>query len=538
MIYISTYLPACLIEELGRRVPNHDLAKAQATARLARIENAKASLEIFKALNPNPDGDKKLIYSATQQRFTGISTSSLGRTFTNWGRAKGTENSIENDAFFKTPILKVFDELIGHLGSVTMMDLQLGLEGLKQLANSYNNDEAKKNKLADILNTVNNHILSYSNDLSSAKDQHYYSNIVNKAINSAEVKLIPISDQAILQTIFNMSKKPQRSLYDLLQDFIGTTENITSPDTSQEITYRKRLQVLAEKDQCVGKISNVVYSELQMIKAANVSTPFENWCNSIYTAMYNSDGKDFTGYTYFHTAKGLNIVTLDDRDKKLIEVPSDSLPQDDFLWFANEYSVRTDYRLYLHPRDMLQIDKFIRAVKTIWQSGVDGASNISFKIVWKKDMNFNRRDLIIMYIQGDQNQWRNLASRIKTELNDPNYLKAGMSVIDAKEHNDTDDIHMSMEPGLISLGISPNDIGGRVQTQHSASSIRAQLITMALLQWKLTFHSQGYDKSNQETAYYEKHSFTTFKYFYVEALKGYRTHLDGLNWEIPGAPVI
>ena len=263
MLYIHTYLPACLIEELGLRVPNHDLAKAQATARLARIENAKASLEIFKALNPNPDGDKKLIYSATQQRFTGISTSSLGRTFTNWGRAKGTENSIENDAFFKTPILKVFDELIGHLGSVTMMDLQLGLEGLKQLANSYNNDEAKKNKLADILNTVNNHILSYKSDLSSAKDQHYYSNIVNKAIGSAEVQLIPLSDQVILQTIFNMSKQPGRSLYILLQQFIGTTENITSPDTSQETTYKIKLQLLAGTDQCVDRISNYVYAQLQ-----------------------------------------------------------------------------------------------------------------------------------------------------------------------------------------------------------------------------------------------------------------------------------
>jgi len=521
-------------------MPNLDPATAQAiaTARLARIENAKASLEVFKALNPNPDGDKKLIYSATQQRFTGISTSSMGRTFTNWGRAKGTENSIENDAFFKTPILKVFDELIGHLGSVTMMDLQLGLEGLKQLANSYNDDNAKKAKFADIINTVNNHFLSYKSDLSSAKDQHYYSNIVNRAIGSAEVQLIPLSDQVILQRIFNISKKSGRSLYILLQEFIGTTENITSPDTSQEITYRIKLQLLADKYQCVDKISSLVYRELQMIKAINVSTPFENWCNSIYTAMYNTDGKDRTGHTFFHSAKSLNIVTWDVRDNKFIEVPSVNLPPQDFLWFAKAGSSGVaDYRLYLHPLDMLHIDKFIKAVKAIWQSRVDGVSNISFKIDWKKDMIFNRRDLIIMYIQGDQNQWRNLATRIKTELNDPNYLKAGMSVIDAKEHNDTDDIHMSMEPGLISLGISSKDIGGSIQTQHSASTFRAQLITMALLQWKLTFHSQGYDKSNEETAYYEKHSFTTFKYFYVKTLKGYRTHLDGLNWEIPG-PVI
>jgi hypothetical protein len=522
-------------------MPNLDPATAQAiaTARLARIENAKASLEVFKALNPNPDGDKKLIYSATQQRFTGISTSSIGRTFTNWGRAKGTENSIENDAFFKTPILKVFDELIGHLDSVTMKDLKLGLEGLNQLARSYNGDNAKKAKLADIINTVNNHILSYENDLSTAKDQHYYSNIINKAIGSAEVQLIHHSDKMILKTIFNISNDKDRTLYKKLQDFIGTTENITSLDTSQEITYRIRLQLPAENEKCVGEISDLVYKQLQFIKAAKVSTPFENWCNSIYKAMYNADGKDFTGHTYFHNNPRLSIVTWDLRNFKFIEVPSDSLPQDDFLWFAKAGSSGgANYRLYLHPRDMSQIDKFIRAVKAIWQSGVDGVSNISFKIDWKKDMTFKRRDLIIMYIQGNQNQWRNLATRIKTELNDPSYLKAGMSVIDAKEHNDTNDIHMSMEPGLISLGISSKDIGGSIQTQHSASMFRAQLITMALLQWKLTFHSQRYDKSDDETAYYKSYSFITFMYFYVEALKGYRTHLDGMNWEIPGAPVI
>lgn len=273
----------------------------------------------------------------------------------------------------------------------------------------------------------------------------------------------------------------------------------------------------------VHYISSLIYSILQEVEKADAQiyalTYHERWIKKIKDAVKETQFK-----LAFQVAS--NIAFNSD--------PA-SHPASDFLWFHTRNFPKANItRLYFCPTDMYNVDQFIRAAGRISNSP---DYFLKFKIDYSKHMEFDRRDAIVLYFLGDMEKGRALAAEFKIILGE-GYFRPNFGPFGAVSVTAQNDVFWQPEPDRFDSGLSYKEYTsieqrGGTGRQHSATSIRAELITMALLSWKIGFdyklaHCKDGDLdlpdlSNPATFEYE---FGVFQSHVANALEGHRQILN------------
>jgi hypothetical protein len=499
------------------------------------VQNGTASrkaleaLRLFSTIQPN---DKLRFHKTTDTFEIDRGGSNFARTFSNAFRKSGTENSVTNDEMFHKPIVLVF-----KIAKITakIAELEGAYAGLRNLERTYANDPTKLASLKKTLEAVKETIdeapiklsatslLKLSEALSRQAVSIFseYAEYADVLLARSLVQQINVADRASLQVIFAAARND------------GSRINVEL----KKIGRNLKLVPLESKAEVLDLtiLSKLVYNVLQSVEEIDFQhhdiSGYANWINKIREMVQ---------------AKGLSVYFQLKKDVNFITARPDTLPPSDFLWFYREPQPRTNItRLYFCPVNMIDIDRFIGVAGDIM---ITGRFVFMFKIDFTKNLKFERKDAIVLYFEGDMNTGRTLAAEFKTRLGH-GYLKPNFGVFGSTSVSADNDVFWQPEPGLLDTGLSKyenrtdenikngkvkfDNHGNPLPRQHSASSIRADLITMALLKWKIDFEYQiakceenkldKPDLHNDRTFEYE---FELFKSYVARALDGYKLYLN------------
>ncbi|MFM7593467.1 MAG: hypothetical protein ACKO85_16870, partial [Isosphaeraceae bacterium] len=204
----------------------------------------------------------------------------------------------------------------------------------------------------------------------------------------------------------------------------------------------------------------------------------------------------------------------------------------DFLWFKGDRQIDHSNvsRLYFCPSSMSNIDRFIQVAGQILKST---QFSFRFKIHFKKSLEFDRRDAIVLYYEGGITASQELAKQFTDKLG-YGYLNPNFGPFGSTSVSPTNDVYWQDEPGRFDTGMSKEEqpsleSRNQVERQHSASSIRAELIAMALLNWKINFDYQvakckesGLDNPDLKNPDIYEFEFEMFQAAVARALDGYK----------------
>jgi hypothetical protein len=512
-------------------------------------KKADDALRLFRTIQPND----KLRYSKTRDTFEiDRGGRNFARTFSNVFRAHGTENSVTNDDMFYAPIVLVF-----RRAKITadIEDLNAAYIGLRNLAVTYRNDATKLASLNKTLEAVKetideppmrlsaNSLLRLSVALLKNPELIWseYARNAGFSLESSIIQQINMGDRASLQVIFGAVRNGKskinedlKKIGDSLDTFSGFDAKLGHMPGDRE---SPEYAIWARKNRANKKsnidlegLSNKIYGILQAVEGKDIQhhnlafSSFNYWIKKI------KDKVQAKGLSvYFQVNSGVNFSNASD----------DLLPAIDFLWFYREPQPRRANisRLYFCPAIMFDIDHFIGVAGDLMRSG---QFVFKFKIDFNKELKFDRKDAIVLYFEGDINIGRELAAEFKKRLG-PGYLKRNFGVFGSTSVSADNDVFWQAEPGRLDTGLSNKEkevvfddkTNNRIARQHSASAIRADLITMALLLWKIDFDYQVAkckdselvipDLSNDGTFEYE---FELFQSYVARALDGYKLYLN------------
>lgn len=437
-------------------------------------KQAYEALQVFSRIQPR---DKLRYHKTTGVFEIDRDGNNFSRTFDNLFRKKGTENSVTNEEMFHRPIVNVFN-LTRHSGQKDAMES--ALNGLRNLEKTYETDqrklEALHRTLADVRKIIDESLkmsaeslLNLSHELSRRADLLFNDYVRQdiELLSSAVIQQMSLTDQAAMRVIFGAVRNDRTRMGKALKE-IGNSLDFFSNNHDQNLD--------------LGRISDRIYEILQKVNEADIqnnpASKYREWITQIRSAAH---AKNFT--TVFQGCRNVNVHS-----------DTSSHPSHGFLWFSRlpAIDISKVARLYFCPVDMCHIDQFIRAAGDLLNPA---EINFKFKIDYEKNMVFQRRDAVVLYYEGDLEAGRRLAGKFRQSLG-PVYFKQNFGPFGATSVSDNNDIFWQAEPGHFDTGLneaerSPvfqNDI--RLSRQHSATSIRAELITMALLRWKIEFDYQ------------------------------------------------
>jgi hypothetical protein len=272
----------------------------------------------------------------------------------------------------------------------------------------------------------------------------------------------------------------------------------------------------------IGSLSNKIYNILQRADEFqnHIVSGYPEWIRKLQDAVR---AKNFS--TYFQSDRKINL-----------ESDVNDHPSNDFLWFKfDQVKVNTNNcsRLYFCPLNMHNIDRFIRVAGDILYAA---QFKFTFKIDYRKNLIFKRRDLVVLYYEGDSRVGERLSTDFKNRLG-AGYLNSNQGPFNSKSVSPDNDVFFQKEPEMFDTGLSIkeekykeiNQVKTRTaRRQYSATSIRAELITMALLKWKIEFDYQvvkcresGLDVPNLDNTPTFEYEYEMFRSFVARALQGH-----------------
>ena len=487
---------------------------------------ARAALAIFTSIVPE---DKLRFHKTTDTFEIDRGGRNFARSFSNVFRKSGTENSVTNSEMFRTPIVMIF-----KIARITSTDDELNgaYTGLLNLRQTYNNERAKLEELNKMLQEVrqaideplkfsSNSLLMLSQELSQKAISIFsqYSLLADALVANAIAQQMSPVDKAALRVIFGAVRKGDSALSNELVK-IGEYLDF----------FLKKVAEPKDDEFQVGRISRLVYDILQSVEKSMVqqySNKYEIWISLLKAAVRTSQFE-----TFFQVSDGKKLPGVS------INSNMDAHPKNGFLWFTREVFPDNISRLYFCPQNMYEVNRFVVVAGDILSLG---QFSFKFKIDYNKEMVFGRRDAIVLYYVGGLDQGRALAELFKTNL--PGYFKPNMGPFNSTPVSPDNDIFFQKEPERFNTGLNKkednhvrgfDDNGNRIDIRqdrrlHSASSIRAELITMALLKWKIDFDYQvakctdsGLDVPDLHNDRTYEYEFEMFQSFVARALAGHR----------------
>ncbi len=475
------------------------------------------AIQILNQFSTIAAGDKLTFHKTTFEFEINRGGGNKSRTFANLFRASGTENSVKNEEMFYKPIVLVFN--VARYSSEKGVQ-QSAYNGLCNLRQTYQGDTVKLEALEKTLTAVNTLIQEPINlsaeslrNISTALAESPAAIFrgyaaLSEILPSATIQQINAPDRVALQVIFSAVRTDKTKLNESLK----TISNQLAFFSDRVVSHAS-----AEESLDVHYISKLIYNILQSVEDAHIQrhSNFENWRQKIIKAA----DKNFT--TYFQEAK-----------KVKLDSSYESLPDADFLWFNGDRQIDHSNvsRLYFFPSSMSNIDRFIQVAGQILKSS---QFRFIFKIDFNKSLVFHRRDAIVLYYVGDITAGRKLAEQFITMLGH-GYLKPNFGPFGSTSVSPTNDVYWQDEPGRFDTGMSNKEQlslenRNQVERQHSASSIRAELIAMALLNWKINFDYQvakckesGLDNPDLNNPDIYEFEFEMFQAAVARALDGYK----------------
>ncbi|MFM7316661.1 MAG: hypothetical protein ACKO5E_06910 [bacterium] len=443
------------------------------------LYQARANLDLFRDLALG----QKLEYDRQSGKFTTYSGNGFGRTMGNLFKGQNNLQSVRNDELFKTPIVETFQKLLNF---VDVDELAAGRAGLEVLRQTYERDrnQAKQEKLAETLSAVDTVIASRDSTTASRFRmigdllKHYYQ------AGDARVQQFTKNDIRMISAVFQNDRLMRAS-----ESRVYNDDNKGGVGRMRELIYDMITEI-----EGVGQIE------------ALMGRQFRQWYDSLPRPA---------GYEIYAQDRNRH-----DQFMALLNNPSDPRPRNynSFLWFKPASNLRMDatYRFYLCP-DMLEINKLINALVTIF-AGEKISKLSGFKIQMDFDMQFKRRERVVVYLSATCTEAEavEFARQIKSRAG--GILQPDGRVLGSREV--APNIFMLLEPGNLSLGMYENDRTGKInnfnQTQQSANSLRAELLTMAYINWRSDYSfrngGDGCDFSSMARNTRDKEFFIFLKY--------------------------
>jgi len=485
-------------------------------------KKALEALSLFRTIQPK---DKLRFHRTTDTFEIDREGNNFKRTFNNMFRKSGTENSVTNDEMFHTPIVLVFK--MARL-TESMPELNSAYLGLKNLEKTYEKEPAKlaalNKTLVEVKSTIDEPFRLSSDSLLilSEKLSRQALNIFNEYAKQADAPLassviqqMNLSDRESLQVIFAAVRNDGSRISNNLIEIERGLNFFSNPS---------RVMRAGSNRIDVSRISDLVYNVLQEVEKAEIQTfatsQFDRWISKLKKATNNGGFQ-----TFFQSNQSLSL------NSDIV-----SHPENSFLWFnGKSRPVENITRLYFCPMNMFNVDQFIRAAGEILNSK---AFVFSFKIDYRKDLRFERKDAIVLYFEGDMEKGRALAAEFHSRL-DLGYFKPNFGPFGGKSVSEHNDVFWQPEPDRFDTGMNNKEKnpvfknGHRIGQQHSATSIRAELITMALLKWKIEFDYQvakcidgGMDKPDLHDPRVYEFEFDLFQSYVAHSLDGYKHLLN------------
>ena len=546
-------------------------------------EQAHAALSVFELIRP----EDKLTFHATTQHFViDKGGKNMSRTFSNMVRKAGTENTVTNDSFFKEPIKAAF-------AMANVQNLMPPYNGLCNLRETYrikdrgSQDQAIKLEcVEDMLREVKQFIMII--ELASVKQpglgeleeslswnkllqqygtmelalpalqanknrrasvilKEFYEN--HNSISSAKIHSFTAGDYAALRHIFGRVRDKHSRLAEILSVFHDFDNKRNFEEKTNNETRFKHLEKNETKSSFENGKKISVYDKLKYQHVDIHQLP-----DLIYNILQTVEAQDMTNFKGKDWVKKLkNVVNTKNKfstyfqgqhpgQPNLLSSEFDDLPKDGFLWFEPNGYIRTPnrVRLYFSPSNMYHIDKFIEVMSHLTPN-----FKFKFKIDFQKKLVFDRKDAIVMYVSGTDTDAKKLVTEIKKSLG-PGYFNSNQGPFGSKPiSDDCDFIFIQSEPGHFNTGLDVKEFNEYIVTEynkkvsakyknqadrnHSATKIRAELITMALLTWKLHFEDEvktSMEKINEELTLddinvYEV-QFLKFQALVAKAIEGHR----------------
>ncbi len=513
----------------------------------------------------------------------------MSRTFSNMLRGAGTKNTVINDRFFKEPIKAAFEMA---RGLKLAQDLRPAYNGLDNLRETYkikgtataeqtlklrcvenmlrevnvlimSIESVKQTGLPDLVERLSwNDVLKHLGTMELAlpalqANKNRRASVILKefyekpdSASSAEIHSFTAGDYAALRHIFGRVRDKRSRLAEILSVFQAfdnrrNFEEKTNNKTRFKHLVKNQTQSYFENDKEIRVYDKLKYQQVDIHQLPDL----------IYNILQGVEAQDmanFRGKDWVNKLK--NVVNTNKKFKTYFQGPLpyhepnllgefDDLPENDFLWFEpNGYlSTQNSVRLYFSPSNMYHIDKFIEVMSHLTLD-----YKFKFKIDFQKKLVFDRRDAIVMYVNGTDTDAKNLGAEIKKRLG-PQYFNSNQGPFGSKPiSDDCDCIFIQSEPGHFNTGLDVKEfnalrftvqnkvvIASETRTQaprnHSATKIRAELITMALLTWKLHFEDEvktSMEKINEELTLddinvYEV-QFLNFQALVAKAIEGHR----------------
>lgn len=477
------------------------------------------ALEVFKRIE---EGDK-LIFDDNKEIFDIDKRSGFKRGMSNLFKIT-KKNSVTNTEMFEKPILSIF-QIAKFLDINKKKELlDDAYSGLERLRETYKDNERKLNTLNNLLNKLhelkNKDIKTYPYSLDFLTNihcknaaevlQNFNTHLAVEDNPPAIRQVLTQTDEYCLLEIFKFVSDPKSKISYSLQSFFN------KESLHAENKY---------KQDYIGIIKFIIYDTLERInnlKCRNVL--YDHWLTNLKTSA-----KQGGFQTYFQNT----FVKVNGESTK-ISINADIAihPDHDFLWFFFPNSnIQPNSRLYLCPNNMGNIHLFVTAVGKIT------GFSYKFKIDYRKDLKFDRRDAIVLYYEGNQQVGERLAGEIKKKLN-PGFFRKDAGPFNGKSVSSDNDIFFLEEPRELSTGIDFTEerLGlfedQRIQKKHSATEFRSELITMALLRWKIGFEYQISICNSKQIEVPElinknvfDSEFEVFKNYVACALKGYHDYL-------------
>lgn len=539
-------------------------------------EQALAALRVFELIRP---GDKLTFHATTQLFVRDINGGNMSRTFSNMLRGAGTENSVINDRFFKEPIKAAFE-------MANVQNLKPAYKGLCNLKVTYKingtataEQRSKLKCVEDMLTEVNelimiiesskqlgerlnwNDLLQQYGDMelvlpalqanknrkASVILKEFFEN--HNSVSSAEIHSFTAGDYAALRHILGRVRDKGSQLAEILsvfqafdnrRNFEEKTNNETRfkhLEKNQTQSYFENGKKISVYDKLkyqhvdIHQLPGLIYKILQGVEAQDM-TNFrgKDWVNKLKNVV--NTYKKFSTYFQRQHPGQPNLLTSNFAD----------LPVNGFLWFEPIGFSRTPnpVRLYFSPSNMYHIDQFIEVMSHLTPN-----FQFRFKIEFQKTLVFSRRDAIVMYVYGTVTVAEKLVTEIKKSLG-AGYFKSNQGPFGSKPiSDDCDFIFIQSEPERFNTGLDVKEFktiqvltsGETVDKEpsgpsvriHSATSIRAELITMALLTWKLHFEDEvktsmdklGENMTLDNAKVYEV-QFLKFQELVAKAIEGHR----------------
>lgn len=448
-------------------------------------QRAQAALQVFTSI---ARGDKLRYHKTTGLFEIDRGGKNFARAFSNSFRKSGTENSVTNSEMFRRPIVNVFTTT--RLTETNEV-LTAAYNGLCNLRHTYSNKKleddqnAKLKELNETLEEVQNLIAVEPNFPPDGSLKAIKLEFIKKERNiwidecrrmenelpPAIVQQLSPQDEFSLRKIFGAVSSNQQRLNQKLTLIGHGIDSFSKKRYDADIEY----------------VSKLVYATLQEAEVSltkaqrkELANGYDAWLARLEIAAANK----FMTYFQNSPGKGVNDAAKDH-------------PDSDFLWFQDRKVPSDVSRLYFCPINMNEVDRFVNAASTILRSN---NYVFNFKIAYQKNLVFTRKDLVVLYYVGDINVGRALAAEFNTLLT-PGFFKPNSGPIGSTSVSQENNVFFQNEPQRFDTGfraaektyVKVNDGKGNMinfrqdRRQHSATSIRAELITMALLKWKIDF---------------------------------------------------